>query len=160
MIVEAGVLLLLALGFASFATAKNESIPMAIDKSKPRGIRNNNAGNIEDNGTAWKGYTGNDGRYVIFSHPEFGIRAMNRVLNTYKNRYSINTIEEIINRWAPPNENNTQSYIASVSKSVGVGPNVELVDEHRLNLIKAIIKHENGQQPYTDETIQRGINLA
>ena len=156
----AGAFIILAVaGFASVANAKKMGLPM-IDKSKPRGIRNNNAGNIEDNGTAWKGYTGNDGRYVIFSHPEFGIRAMNRVLNTYKNRYSINTIEEIINRWAPPNENNTQSYIASVSKSVGVGPNVELVDGHRLNLIKAIIKHENGQQPYTDETIQRGINLA
>ena len=132
-----------------------------MDKSGlPRGIRNNNPGNIEDNGTAWKGYTGNDGRYVIFDHPEYGIRAMNRILNTYASKYGLRTIRGIIHRWAPPVENLTDSYVSAVSQRVGVGPDVELSGQHRADLIAAIIHHENGQQPYTDEVIERGMALA
>jgi hypothetical protein len=126
----------------------------------PRGIRNNNPGNIEDNGTAWKGYNGNDGRYVIFDHHEYGIRAMNRILNTYASKYGLRTIRGIIHRWAPPVENITSSYVNAVSQRVGVGPDVELSGQHRADLIAAIIHHENGQQPYTVEAIARGMALA
>jgi len=126
----------------------------------PRGIRNNNPGNIEDSGTDWKGYKGNDGRYVIFDHPEYGIRAMNRILNTYASKYGLRTIRGIIHRWAPPVENLTGSYVSAVSQRVGVGPDVELSGQHRADLIAAIIHHENGQQPYTAEAIARGMALA
>lgn len=147
---------------SSTARAKTPASTGVMDVNgdlRPRGIRNNNPGNIEDRGEAWKGLTGNDGRYIIFEHVEFGIRAINRILNTYASKHGLNTIRGVVDRWAPDFENDTASYIISVSRRVGIGPDAQLTAAHRVELIKAIIYHENGQQPYTDDTIKRGIEL-
>lgn len=125
-----------------------------------RGIRNNNPANIEDNGTPWRGRMGNDGRFIIFDSPVNGIRALARILNTYKVKHGLNTIEGIINRFAPPVENDTNSYIAHAEKAVGVPRNMPLTPDKYPSLIKVIIKHENGVQPYTDEVINAGIAAA
>ncbi len=125
-----------------------------------RGIRNNNPANIEDNGTPWRGRMGNDGRFIIFDSPVNGIRALARILNTYKVKHGLNTIEGIINRFAPPVENDTNSYIAHAEKVVGVPRNMPLTSDKYPSLIKVIIKHENGVQPYSDEVINAGIAAA
>ncbi|NCO47143.1 MAG: structural protein P5, partial [Vibrio sp.] len=122
-----------------------------------RGIRNNNPANIEDNDTPWRGRMGNDGRFIIFDSPVNGIRALARILNTYKAKHGLNTIEGIINRFAPPVENDTNSYIAHAEKVVGVPRNMPLSPDKYPSLIKVIIKHENGVQPYSDEVINAGI---
>lgn len=127
---------------------------------KPRGIRNNNPGNIEDNGTPWRGRLGNDGRFIIFDNAVNGVRAISRILNTYRSRYGLNTIEGIINRWAPPFENNTNAYIAHAEKALNTRRNVPLNKSQYADLIKVIILHENGQQPYSDEVIHAGIAAA
>ncbi|MBF4365893.1 structural protein P5, partial [Vibrio anguillarum] len=111
--------------------------------------RNNNPANIEDNGTPWRGRMGNDGRFIIFDSPVNGIRALARILNTYKVKHGLNTIEGIINRFAPPVENDTNSYIAHAEKVVGVPRNMPLTPDKYPSLIKVIIKHENGVQPYS-----------
>lgn len=128
-----------------------------------RGIRNNNPGNIRHGPSQWQGMSSeqSDDEYIQFDDPVYGIRAMARLLQNYQTRYSLNTIREIITRWAPPIENITKSYIANVSRIVGASPDQEInVHDAMLPLVKAIITHENGQQPYTDEQIQRGIALA
>jgi len=125
-----------------------------------RGIRNNNPANIEDNDTPWRGRMGNDGRFIIFDSPVNGIRALARILNTYKAKHGLNTIEGIINRFAPPVENDTNSYIAHAEKVVGVPRNMPLSPDKYPSLIKVIIKHENGVQPYSDEVINAGIAAA
>ena len=86
-----------------------------------RGIRNNNPGNIR-HGIDWDGLDedqSKDEEFSQFSTPEYGIRAMFKILKTYDNKYNLNTIEGIINRWAPPIENDTESYIDFVSSKVG-----------------------------------------
>lgn len=136
---------------------------MTRSKSVPRGIRNNNPGNIEFNpANNWRGQTGSDGRYATFSDPIWGIRALAKLLQNYQNRYGLNTIHEIISRWAPPNENDTVSYIKSVSRTTGIksGALINLSDKGTLlSLVKAIIKHENGQQPYSPEVILGAFDL-
>jgi len=127
--------------------------------TKPRGIRNNNPGNIRDNGTNWQGRIGGDGAYVIFDTPENGIRAMTRVLMSYQAR-GIDTVREIIYTWAPPSENNTAAYMQAVASAMGVDPDTIITRASWLALVKAIIRHENGQQPYLDSTIVNGINAA
>ncbi len=75
----------------------------------------------------------------------------------------IDTVREIISRWAPTNENNTEAYIQSVATACGVRPDaaLNLTDKGlMLKLVKAIIKHENGSQPYTDDILLIGIGLA
>ena len=131
-----------------------------------RGIRNNNPGNIRW-GSAWQGLKVDgkeqDKDFCVFIAPEYGIRAMCKILLNYRNLYKINTVAGIIHRWAPPSENNTVSYINHVSKELGVDAD-ETIDISNKNvmlkLVKAIIKHENGINPYSDEVIKKGMNLV
>lgn len=129
-----------------------------------RGVRNNNPGNIRSTvSDTWEGQTGTDGSFAIFESPEFGIRAMGRTLMNYERIYGLNTVSEIISRWAPSNENNTEAYIDAVADDMGKFTwwPLDLEDADVLTkLIKAIIKHENGIQPYSDDLIARGVRLA
>lgn len=128
----------------------------------PRGIRNNNPGNIRRDGTPWQGLdlVQDDPDFCVFIAPEWGIRAIARILKKYK-LDGINTIAGAINRWAPPNENNTSAYITAVAMACGVGQS-ECVDFDLIlpAMSKAIIQHENGMQPYGDDIISLGISLA
>lgn len=126
-----------------------------------RGIRNNNPGNIDRGKAPWKGMSkdqSGDARFIVFDGPEWGIRAIARILRNYRS-YGVDTIAEIISRWAPPVENDTQSYIQAVAKAVGADPYAPITDEQIPALVEAIIKHENGEQPYSRETIAWGIQL-
>ncbi|GAB1620627.1 hypothetical protein AAOGI_06770 [Agarivorans albus] len=126
----------------------------------PRGIRNNNAGNIEYNTTKWQGLIGSDGRFCIFDTPENGIRALGKVLLTYRNSYGIDSVEAILNRYAPSVENDTQSYVNHVADKVGVSAKAPLSIDDYPALIEAIILHENGQQPYSQDLILTGWRNA
>ena len=129
-----------------------------------RGIRNNNPGNIRK-GEKWKGLSEHqtDSSFCIFVSPEYGIRALVKILLTYYKKYQLNTVKKIISRYAPPNENETESYIKSVANQLGVASD-EVIDLSSVAvlvvLLRAIIRHENGEQPYSDEQILKGIHLA
>jgi hypothetical protein len=128
----------------------------------PRGIRNFNPGNIRKDGTPWLGLDpeGQDPDFCVFIEPEYGIRAMVKILQRYKS-YGINTIHACISRWAPSSENDTQAYIDAVCKECSVGPDDPVdLDVIMPTLLKAIIQHECGIMPYTDQTINAGIALA
>lgn len=125
----------------------------------PRGIRNNNPGNIRYVGTQWRGLVGDDGAFCIFDTPENGIRAIAKVLTTYGKR-GLNTIGEIIPVWAPSTENDTQSYIDAVCTDCHRNADQTLSKEDWPDFIAAIIHHENGQQPYTQDQINAGIVAA
>lgn len=130
--------------------------------SSARGIRNNNPGNIRHaKGTQWQGASAEqtDPAFVQFIAPEWGIRAMAKILRNYASR-GIVTVSGIISTWAPATENDTASYIAAVSNSLGVAPGKPLTSEDYAPLIAAIIKHENGTQPYPFELIKKGVALA
>lgn len=130
----------------------------------PRGIRNNNPGNIEK-GEAWQGLSkdqSSDPRFCVFDAPEYGIRAIEKILISYENR-GINTITKIIETWAPSVENNTQAYIDAVAASSNISPTeiIDIKDPKIANpIIKAIILHENGEEPYSDDIINKGLELA
>lgn len=126
---------------------------MAAAKNVPRGIRNNNPGNIDRGKDQWQGLAADqssDPRFCVFSDPTWGIRALARVLISYQDKYNIRTIKDIISRWAPGNENDTDAYVLMVSKQTGLSPNVRL-DLHEYQfmepVVQAIIRHENGRGP-------------
>ena len=132
--------------------------------SKIRGIRNHNPGNIERvPGTVWRGMATDqsaDPRFIVFTAPQWGIRAMARILKNYATQ-GYRSVAQILTRYAPSIENDTASYIASVSQRLGVDPRAPLAlnDATLAALVKALIQHENGVQPYSDDIIQLGINL-
>lgn len=124
------------------------------DKSRrllgvPRGIRNNNPGNIEFH--RQEGAT-SDGRFAKFQNPGQGLGALAAQLDIYNTR-GINTISQIVSKWAPANENDTAAYMAAVSKKMGAAPNarLNLRDPNVLSrLMGSIIGQENGYNPYDD----------
>lgn len=118
----------------------------------PRGIKNNNPLNLRETGIGWMGKIGDDGEFTQFESPFMGIRAAARNLRTYRGR-GIDTVQAIIQTWAPPTENDTQSYIESVSQKTGLSPYEPLKTEDYPKLVEAMIYHENGQQPYDKELI-------
>ena len=132
--------------------------------AEPRGVRNNNPGNIMKGDKGWKGEVqGNDIRYATFATPEAGIRAMGKTLLTYQDKYGLNTVEGIVSRWAPATENNTAAYIATVAKAAGVKPDapLNLRDPAVLTAVtRAMIQVENGKQPYSDAQIATGLGAA
>jgi hypothetical protein len=92
----------------------------------PRGIRNNNPGNLIDN--EWTrslpGYIGSDGKFAKYATPHDGITAMDRNLQSYA-RKGIDTPLGIANRWAPAGDgsNDPNAYAGSIAKTLGIGPN-------------------------------------
>lgn len=92
-------------------------------KQTPRGLRNNNPLNIENSPTStWLGQCGADKRFCIFENRMYGYRAAFRIMYTYRSKYEIYSVRQIIDRWAPSSENNTSAYIRQVCKLMGVEP--------------------------------------
>ena len=60
-------------------------------------------------------------------------------------------------------ENDTESYIKSVAGQLGVDADEPIVVHDKatlLVLVKAIIRHENGSQPYSNEILLKGLEMA
>lgn len=129
-----------------------------------RGERNNNPGNIRKDPTVWKGEVPSaDASFEAFDNAEDGIRALAKILIVYQRKHGLKTVRQIINRWAPPVENNTSAYVDAVCAEMGVSPDVEiLLDSPSILfiIVKAIIRHENGRVLYADTVIEDGIDAA
>lgn len=137
----------------------------------PRGVRNNNPGNIR-HGDPWQGLADKqpDAAFAAFKSAAYGIRALARTLITYQDKYGLRTIRQIIGRWAPPKENDTNAYVRAVAVQIGRAANDRLDMQNYADLravTEAIIRHENGAGPlstpntwYDADTIDKGLTLA
>ena len=131
-----------------------------------RGIRNNNPLNIRRvAGQRWKGeilpsIQGGDGggSFVRFESIEYGIRAAFVLLRTYAIKYKANCIQDIISRWAPASENNTEKYIKNVCLWTGLGGLQRLTEEDWPKLVLAMARQECGAL-LSEEIINRGYEL-
>ena len=116
----------------------------------PRGMRNNNPGNIKLTNTAWRGkvprHKNTDGVFEQFTDPVYGTRAMIKTLISYI-KGDHNTIEKIIHRYAPSSENNTLAYISAISKATGIARYKKLdpTKETLKKLVQSMAHHENGR---------------
>lgn len=107
-----------------------------------RGQRNNNPLNIRRVvGSHWKGEVVcpiEDKSFCQFATLEFGIRAAFCILDTYRKKYAAVCIEDIIRRWAPKTENNTEAYIRAVCLITGFGGKERLTESAWPVLVKAM----------------------
>ena len=135
-------------------------------QQKPtRGERNNNPGNIRISSANWNGKApvSRDSAFETFDTPRNGIRALAKLLRNYQLIHGLDTIGDIIDRWAPDVENDTNAYVAAVCGECEVGADVEidLKSEKMLaRLTKAIIRHENGRVIYSDDDILAAVREA
>ena len=86
-----------------------------------RGIRNCNPLNIRI-GNDWKGEVAENTDKVFeqFTEMKWGLRAALIILRRYITKYKVNTIRQIVSRWAPETENATRIYINFVSSHSGI----------------------------------------
>ena len=114
-----------------------------------RGLRNNNPGNIRRSRVRYKGEVtpSRDPEFKEFSSMAYGYRAMFVLLDTYRSRYGLSTIRQMLNRYAPPEENFTEGYVRFVADYSGVMPD-ESVDTRAemdmIPIVSAMSKIENG----------------
>lgn len=125
----------------------------------PRGILENNPGNLE-----YRGQSGalNDGRFAMFATPDEGLFQLGRQLELYSSR-GLTTIQDILKQYAPPGENNLAAYIGDVTKRTGfsAGQSLNLSDPAVLsNLMNAIIFHEQGMNPYRASLVREQAETA
>lgn len=143
----------------------------------PRGVRNNNPGNIDYNPrNAWQGQLGLEvgvpsPRFARFDTPENGIRALGKLLINYRGKDGmpgvggpgIDTVRETITRWAPGNENNTEAYIAAVARRLGVNAN-DVIDVRKMAtlrvMVTSIISHECAGFAYPEAVLAEGLRRA
>lgn len=129
---------------------------------KSRGLKNNNPGNIKI-GEKWEGIVGNDGQFLVFKSMDYGLRAMSKLLLTYQNKYGLNTIDQIITKFAPKKDNNpTEKYIKDVCDYMKVTRNqkIDLTnDKTMLDLVNAMVRMETGRD-LPDSVVKNGIAMA
>jgi hypothetical protein len=137
-------------------------------RTPPRGIRNNNPLNIRLNpANRWQGRVSpeenTDGAFEQFESPIWGLRAAAVLIIAHHDRRGADTIRKLVRIWAPANENDTDAYIVFVARESGFGTD-ETLDLHRAEHLKpvllAMIRMENGQQPYTDTQIDAALVRA
>lgn len=139
--------------------------PKVADKVlNTSGYKGCNPLNVRASSDKWRGSIGqSDNGYVIFSTPMDGIRAAATVIKNYGTKYGINTVRDIVSRYAPASENPTDDYIANVCKGTGYQPDEKLDTKNPevlKKLVTAMMKQEIGDVPYSEETINEGVQRA
>ena len=154
----------------SIEDPQEETEAVSVDmrgQSEVRGVRNNNPLNIEI-GDDWDGLAEEalDTRFATFNDIEHGLRAGARILNTYRENHEVETLSDIIHRWAPPIENDTPAYVKNVSEWSGIPINVKLkVGNNGTTkaLLKGMVRQENGKaaaDALSDDVFDRALSIA
>lgn len=135
------------------------------------GIRLNNPLNIE-RGDPWDGLAPDqpDARFAKFVSMPYGIRAALRTFITYRNKYGINTVGALIDRWNPKSDGQPETYIPHVARDLGVAPGYEYKTTIDVTsrpvafaLLRSMMKMEIGSAAallVSDADVQAGITLA
>ena len=115
-----------------------------------RGLRNCNPGNIRRSRVRYKGEVlpSHDKEFKQFCSIAYGYRAMFVLLDSYRSKYGLCTIRQMLNRYAPPSENFTEGYIRFVASRTGIAPN-EIVNTRAARdmvpIVAAMSEIENGK---------------
>lgn len=117
--------------------------------AKSRGYRNNNPGNIRINGDKFQGEVipSQDKEFKQFENMAYGYRAIFKILRNYQINYKLNTIRQMISRWAPKKENDTANYISVVSERSGIPADDPIRTDNRemmIRIVAAMSRVENG----------------
>lgn len=132
------------------------------EKKLPRGLRNNNPGNIRKNSDVFQGEkTSSDKEFKQFKSMAYGYRAIFKILSNYYRNYKLDTIRKMIGRWAPENENDTDAYIKAVSDYAGIPADdpININDrEQMIRIVAGMSRIENGREADMSDVIA-GWNL-
>ena len=130
---------------------------------RPRGLRNNNPGNIRKGSVVYQGEVvpSRDEAFKQFTTMAYGYRAMFVLLHPYQRKYGLNTIASIISRYAPSVENHTEAYINAVAEASGVPATSHITTTNAdvmVPIVVAMSKVENGVPAELSE-VEQGWKL-
>lgn len=107
-------------------------------------IGKNNIFNIRA-GQKWVGSVGATRGFVDFLSDIYAVRSFLVLMRTYRHKYFLRSLGQIIARFAPPSENDTSAYVAFVAGSMGVPSNYLLCrDSDYYLLCVACARFETG----------------
>lgn len=120
----------------------------------PVSIRNNNPGALRDDGRSkWRGMTGSKDGFLQFDTPENGRRAQVINIMNQQRLHGINTVQDLVTKYAPSSDNNDPvAYANTVASAIGVAPGdkVNLADPVVAGkLADAMASVESGGAPGT-----------
>ena len=124
-----------------------------------RGLRNCNPGNIRKSRSKFKGevHPSRDSAFKQFESMAYGYRAMFVLLDTYRTRYGLSTIRQMISRWAPPTENFTEGYIRFVADHTGIDADAQVdsrSERDMVPIVAAMSQIENGTKATMDDVYE------
>ncbi len=131
-----------------------------------RGQRNNNLLNIRYNkANNWQGQTGqDDSGFSQFDNRVSGIRAADKILNNYGKFYNIDTVEGMVKRFAPKDDNNPENaYIDNIYNKTGIerGSKINLQDPNvRNQLLPVMGNFETPGANITLDDLQRAREFS
>jgi hypothetical protein len=143
-------------------TSAGAGDPSPTNSNLPRGIRNNNPGNLILTNIPWQGKIPNsqntDGHFEQFNSFIYGTRAMMKDLITDINRGD-NTILKLMYLYAPPHENPTESYIRGIETMSGVSryKYISPLSNDFKKLVQSIANFENYGIKNLDYTIKSSV---
>ena len=134
-------------------TEKQVTKNLKVKRNNPLGITKN-----PDRKPVGASSKQDDSRFVTYNTIEDAYKDGSKILDAYFKRGD-NTIAFIISRWAPPSENPTESYIASVSDMLNIASDQELSNtpEIKAMLLSAMAAFEMGGLPMTYENVLKAI---
>ncbi len=160
-------------GASNILTTNNNALPPDFQNweggntymfNAPRGIRNNNPGNLIYTNIKWNGKLpkeqNKDRRFEMFIAPVYGVRAMIKDLKNDIEKGK-STVPQLIEEYAPRFENNTDAYIEAVCKDLKVSRTAKLLPtKNTLRLlVHSISKVENGANYITNELFDKAYAM-
>jgi len=126
---------------------------MTDEQKLPRGIRNNNPGNLRSGYAMPVGVPKEDG-FAHFATMDDGLYSLAMLVHHYYSISGLKTVSAFIQRYAPSSENDVMMYEKAVAarirfNSADIGTkDLRLMDGWRaFDFIRAIISVENGNPP-------------
>ena len=130
----------------------------------PRGIRNNNPGNLIFTNIKWNGKLpkeqNKDRRFEMFIAPVYGVRAMIKDLK-HDIEKGKNTVPLLVEEYAPRFENNTDNYINTVCADLRVSKTAKLLPtKNTLRLlILSMTKVETGGNYVSNDLFEQAYAI-
>ena len=158
---------------ANLLTTNNNTLPANFRNwnggntylpNAPRGVRNNNPGNLIYTKIKWNGKVpkeqNKDRRFEMFIAPEYGVRAMIKDLK-HDIEKGKSTVPALIEEYAPRFENNTDAYVNTVCQALRVSKTAKLLPtKNTLRLlVLSIAKVETGGNYVTAELFEKAYAM-
>ena len=98
-----------------------------------------------------RGYAGSSGGFATFNTPEAGIAAQENLLRSAYVNKGVNTIDKIIDRYAPPGPENSAASVANyknyIRQRTGIDTNAPITAAQVPKVAAAMREFETGQRP-------------